>query len=467
MDKINNLIDSYEEEMIEAIQRLVKIKSVREDPVGNMPFGKGVQASLEEALKLSEEMGFETRSIDNYAGEATYGEGDSEIALIAHLDVVPEGSGWEYPPYSATYKDGIIYGRGVSDNKGPAIMSLFAIKALIETGEPINKKLKVIFGTNEESGMEGIKYYAKKIGTPDFSIIPDASFPVVKGEKGIMTFKLQTIFNKKMLTPNIKVVSGMAGNAVNSVPDIAELLLETGEIDLITKVIEEYNSKNEDKVEIDITQNQVKLIAKGMSAHGSRPETGKNAMSILFTSLAPIVNKSEEKMAQFIKFYNDKIAFNHHGEKIGCGFEDNQSGKLAFNPGVMSIVENAIEISVNIRFPITYTAKQIYDGLRGEIAGTSVTLIEGTDSKPYYYPDDHPMIQALMKVYQTYTKDYESTPLVLGGGTYSRVIGNAITFGPGFSWSKSNAHQPNEQAKVKDILLATKIYANTLYKLTR
>ncbi|MFP4457476.1 MAG: dipeptidase PepV [Clostridia bacterium] len=467
MKKLDKLIDSYENEIVEKIQRLVKIKSVREKPVGEMPFGQGVQKALEEALKISEEMGFETKNIDNYVGEATYGTGDKEIALIAHLDVVPEGNGWTNPPYSATYKDGVIYGRGVSDNKGPAIMALFAVKALIDSGEPINKKLKVLFGTNEESGMEDLKYYAKNVKTPDLSLVPDASFPVVKGEKGIMTFKFQTIFKQKLLTEDIRVVSGSAGNAVNSVPDYAELTLEADDLSLIRNIVENFNNNNDDTIETEIDGNKIKLVARGVSAHGSRPETGRNAMSILFDSLKPIIETSNQNIAKFIKFYNDKIAFNHHGENVGCGFEDEQSGKLAFNPGLMSIVENAIEVSVNIRFPITYTAHQIYDGMRGEIIDIPVTLIEGSDSEPYYYPDDHPVIKGLMDVYKDYTNDNESEPLVLGGGTYSRVIENSITFGPGFSWSQSNAHKPDEQAKVEDILLATKIYAAALYRLTR
>jgi succinyl-diaminopimelate desuccinylase len=467
MEKLDKLIDSYEDQIVESIQRLVKIKSVREEPQGDMPFGKGVQNALGEALKLSEELGFETKNIDNYVGEASYGEGEKEIALIAHLDVVPEGNGWTHPPYSATYKDGVIYGRGVSDNKGPAIMALFAIKALIESGEPINRKLKVLFGTNEESGMEDLKYYAKNVKTPDLSLVPDASFPVVKGEKGIMTFKFQTIFKEKMLTDDIKVVSGTAGNAVNSVPDYAELVLETENENLVSDIINSYNEVNEDKIEVDINEDKIKLNARGTSAHGSRPETGNNAMSVLFTAIEPIVKNSDLPIAKFIKFYIEKIAFAHHGERVGCGFEDDESGKLAFNPGLMSIVENAIEVSVNIRFPITYTAQQIYDGMREEILGIPVTLIEGSDSKPYYYPDDHPVIKGLMEVYREYTDDTDSEPLVLGGGTYSRVIDNSVTFGPGFSWSQSNAHKPDEQAKIEDILLATKIYAAALYRLTR
>ncbi len=467
MEKLDKLIDSYEEQIVENIQRLVKIKSVREEPAGEMPFGKGVQKALEEALKISEELGFETKNIDNYVGEASYGSGDKEIALIAHLDVVPEGNGWTNPPYSATYKDGVIYGRGVSDNKGPAIMALFAVKALVDSGAPINKKLKVLFGTNEESGMDDLKYYAKNVKTPDLSLVPDASFPVVKGEKGIMTFKFQTIFKQKLLTEQIKVVSGSAGNAVNSVPDRAELTLETNDLNLITNAIKKYNTNNDDTIETEVNDHQIKLVAKGISAHGSKPETGKNAISILFNSLKPIIEGSDQNIAQFIKFYNEKIAFAHHGEKVGCGFEDKQSGKLAFNPGLMSIVENAIEVSVNIRFPITYTANQVYEGMREETVDIPVTLIEGSDSEPYYYPDDHPVIEGLMEVYQEYTDDNDSKPLVLGGGTYSRVIDNSVTFGPGFSWSQSNAHKPDEQAEVKDILLATKIYAAALYRLTR
>ncbi len=467
MQKLETLIDSYYDDMVKDIQRLVKIKSVRDEPKGNMPFGEGVQKVLEEALAMSKELGFETTNIDNYAGVASYGDGEEDIAIIAHLDVVPEGDGWTHPPYSATYKDGVIYGRGVSDNKGPAIIGLYAIKALIESGVDINKKLKVIFGTNEESGMVDLKYYAKNVGTPSLSLVPDASFPVVKGEKGIMSFKFQSLMENKELTSKVRVKSGFGGNAVNSVPDYAELVLDVDDLDSFKSYIESYNSTSEDKVELIEDDTTIKLIARGVSAHGSRPETGKNANSILFKSLSDLIKESETILSTFVKLYLDKIAFYHHGEKIGCEFEDEESGKLAFNPGLMSILENAIEVAVNIRFPVTYSAKQVYQGMQKTIEGLPVTIIEGSDSSPYYHDDDNTVIKQLMSIYQDYSKDYDSKPLVMGGGTYSRVISNSYTFGPGFPWSKSNAHQPDEQASMKDIILATKIYAQTLYKLTR
>ncbi len=467
MHKLEALIDTYYEEMVENIQRLVRIKSVREEPKGNMPFGEGVQKVLEEALKISEELGFSTSNIDNYAGEAIYGDGEEDIAIIAHLDVVPEGDGWTNPPYSATYKDGVIYGRGVSDNKGPAIIGLYAIKALIESGVDINKKLKVVFGTNEESGMVDLKYYADKIGTPSLSLVPDASFPVVKGEKGIMSFKFQSLLDNKELVSGVNIVSGFGGNAVNSVPDYAELVLKVENKASFIEYIETYNQENDDKIKLEEESDNIKISAKGVSAHGSRPETGKNATSVLFNSLTDLIQDSNTILSTFIKFYVEKIAFYHHGENVGCGFEDEESGKLAFNPGLMNILENAIEVSVNIRFPVTVTATQVYDGMRKKIENLPISLIEGSDSAPYYHDDDNLVIKQLMDIYQNYSKDYDSKPLVMGGGTYSRVIDNSYTFGPGFPWSKSNAHQPDEQASMKDIILATKIYAQALYNLTR
>lgn len=467
MQIFDKLIDSYRDVMIKDIQSLVRIKSVKEAPQGDMPFGKGIQLSLEKALEIAERMGFKTENIDNYAGEASYGEGNESIAMLGHLDVVPEGNDWTYPPYAAEVHDGVIYGRGVSDNKGPAVMSLYAIKAIMDSKLPIAKELKVIFGTDEESGMTDVKYYVDKKGAPTMAITPDAGFPLIHGEKGIMTFTLVTKSENHELKKGTYLVSGNGGNAVNSVPDICKVVIKTEEKQDLIKLLEEFKEQPNFDFVWEEQADNISITTYGVSYHGSLPQNGRNAVSYMFNILGEFAKDSHTPIAEFIKLYNNRIAFKHYGEDIGCFFKDEKSGDLAFNPGIFAITAEGIEVKVNIRYPVTFTGEQVFSSIEKNIENTVVTLIRGSDSAPMYVEPDSPLVVNLMSIYREQTGDLDAKPKVIGGGTYARKLPNAVAFGPGFPGAKSNAHQPNEQYIIDDMIKATKIYAKALYKLAQ
>ncbi len=467
MEIFDQLIESYRDAMIKDIQSLVRIKSVREEATENLPFGPGPQQCLEKALEISARLGFETENVDNYVGVASYGSGDESIAMLGHLDVVPEGNDWTYPPYGAEIHGDIIYGRGVSDNKGPSIMGLYALKAVMDSKLPISKQLRMIFGTNEESGMEDVRYYVKQKGAPTLSMTPDARFPLIHGEKGIMSFKLKTSSSDFELKPGTVLVSGQGGNAVNSVPDICNITLKTDDKNSLVQILQDFKEQPNYDFVWEEQENLFSITTYGVSAHGSRPEDGRNAISYMFSILEAFVKESRAPLAEFIKLYNDKIAFRHHGEDIGCGFSDEKSGNLAFNPGILAVTETGIEIAVNIRYPVTFTGEQVFSGIEKAIEDSVVNLERLKDSPPMYLELDHPLVTTLLQIYREETGDVESKPLVIGGGTYARCLPNAVAFGPGFPGAKSNAHQPNEQLLVDNMIRATKIYAKALYQLAK
>ena len=193
-DFIDSKIDEMKDEIVESVQEIVRIKSVEGEPGENKPFGEGVNQCLEATLAIAERLGLKNKNIDGYAGHVEIGEGEEILGILCHLDVVPEGSNWTYPPYGAEIHDGKIYGRGTIDNKGPAIAALYALKAVQDSGIKLNKRVRLILGTNEESGWGCINYYLKKEETPALAFSPDAEFPVIHGEKGILTFILKKIF---------------------------------------------------------------------------------------------------------------------------------------------------------------------------------------------------------------------------------------------------------------------------------
>ena len=220
-----NLIDSYEDNIIKSTQEIIRIKSVEAEAKPNMPFGEGPYKALEKALELSKEMGFDTKNLEGYAGYAEFGEGEETVGVLVHLDVVPEGEGWTYPPYGGEIHDGKIFGRGTTDDKGPAIATLYAMKALKDSEIPLSRKIRIIFGTNEETGWGCMDYYFKHENPPTMAFTPDADFPVIHGEKGIIVFDLVQKINSNGCC-GIIVRELKGGNAPNMVPDHAEAILE-------------------------------------------------------------------------------------------------------------------------------------------------------------------------------------------------------------------------------------------------
>lgn len=461
-----NLIDSYQDNIIKSTQEIIRIKSVEGEAKPKMPFGEGPYRALEHALSLSKEMGFETKNLDGYAGYAEFGEGEETIGVLVHLDVVPEGEGWTYPPYAGEIHDDKIFGRGTTDDKGPAIATLYAMKALKESGIPLNRKIRIIFGTNEETGWGCMDYYFKHENPPTMAFTPDADFPVIHGEKGIIVFDLvQKINSNGCCGITLKELKG--GNAPNMVPDHAEAVLEVKDKTDIEEKFKSYIAEKAYPINIDIQDNIVKVIAKGISAHGSTPEKGENAISYLMDVLTYFMDGKCD-LCDFINLYNERISFKHHGENIGCGYEDDVSGKLNFNPGLIKLEGDKITLTVNVRYPIKSSAKEVYEGIRNNLAGTNMELVEGkSDTKPLYVPKDNFLVQKLMKVYKEQTGDLDSEPITIGGGTYARAMDNAVAFGPMFPGQGDVAHQKDEYISIEHLMKITKIYAQALYELAK
>jgi succinyl-diaminopimelate desuccinylase len=464
---LGKLIESYKNDIVRKTQDIVKIRSVEDEAKDGMPYGEGVNEALEYALRLSSELGFNVENFDGYAGHAEIGSGDETVGVLVHLDVVPEGEGWSYPPYAAEIHDDKIFGRGTIDDKGPAIAILYAMKAIKESGLNINKKIRIIFGTNEETEWGGITYYLKKQNAPDIAFTPDADFPVIHGEKGIIVFDLAKDVDK-MCSENVKIKSISGGNRPNMVPDSCTAILSVNtkyRSDFIKK-FEDFIKETRYKIQLVDNGEDIILKSQGVSAHGSTPQSGQNAISQLIVLLAKIID-CDCDICSFIKAYNKKIGMDYNGQSIGCGFEDDISGKLVFNVGMINVDSAEAKVTVNIRYPIKYAGQQVYDGIRAELKGTGIEVIEGEDMKPLYVSKDHELVQTLMKVYREETGDLSSEPITIGGGTYARSMKNAVAFGPLFPGQVELAHQKDECISINDLINISKIYAKALYELTK
>ncbi|EOD00915.1 dipeptidase PepV [Caldisalinibacter kiritimatiensis] len=465
--KLESLVESYKNEIVESVKKIVRIKSVEGQSRPGMPFGEGVNEALEYALKLSEKLGFKTKNFEGYAGHAEFGEGDKTIGILVHLDVVPEGDNWTYPPYGAEIHDGKIFGRGTIDDKGPAIAAMYAMKAVKESGLPINNKIRIIFGTNEESGWKGINYYLSKVDAPDLAFTPDADFPVIHGEKGIVDIVLKKKFNNKC-NDDIIIKSIKGGNRPNMVPDLCRAVIEVSDDkkDNVLNTFEQFIKNTGYNIDLEDNGNTLIVVSKGKSAHGSTPEEGKNAISQLMKFLNEIVS-GECEICEFIKFYNDKIGMEYNGESIGCGLEDDVSGKLTFNVGVIDLSEDKVEVAVNIRYPIKHDKETIYNGIKEVISEMGIKIEEKDHLAPIYLPENHFLVEKLMKVYREVTGDNESKPITIGGGTYARAMDNAVAFGALMPGQEELAHQKDEYISIEHLMDITKIYAKALYELVK
>lgn len=465
MELIETKIDEMKEDIIRSTQELIRIKSVEEEAKPGMPFGEGINRALEYVLDLSNKLGFETKNVDGYAGHAQYGKGDEIVGVLVHLDVVPEGKGWTYPPYGGEIHEGRIYGRGAIDNKGPAIAALYALKALKEAGIEAKRRIRVIFGTDEESGWEGIKYYFKKEEIPLCGFSPDAEYPIINSEKGIIIFKMRKVFNTEGENGiSIEYIKG--GTRANVVPDYCEakLTVDEGLKDEIRDKFESFIEKTGYKMEI-ISEGQKGLIIKsyGISAHGSLPEKGKNAICQLIMFLNTL-NTTKGDASDFISFLAENIGMEFYGQSLGVGLHDEISGKLILNVGVIDFDKKQGTVEINIRYPIRFTCDDVMNRIRERTSEAGIEVIDISDNPPLYVPEDNFLVQKLKKVYEEVTGQ-KAELISIGGGTYARAIKNAVAFGPLFPGKPELAHEKDENIEIDDLILNAKIYAKALYEL--
>jgi len=459
-------IKKLEPEIIKSIQEAVRIRSVEEEPLPGKPFGSGPFEALDYMLKLGEGMGFETKNLDGYAGHIDFGEGDETVGILAHVDVVPEGDGWTYPPYGGEIHGGKIYGRGTMDDKGPAVIALYAMKTLADSGVLPKRRIRLILGANEESRWECMKHYFENEEPPTMAFTPDADFPVIHGEKGITGFDLKFPY-RGTEGCDITLMDIKGGNATNMVPDRAWATLNVKDKEMFNTQFKGYAKDKDFTIELEETEGGFKVTALGKSAHGSTPEKGENAISCLMDFLG-FVYSGQCPVCRFINFYNERIAFRHHGEGIGCALEDELSGKLNFNPGLISYDGENIKLSVNVRYPISSSAEEVFSGIRENIKNTPVELIQkDLDSRPLYVPKDNELVETLMRVYREQTGDMDSEPITIGGGTYARAMDNAVAFGPVFPGQEELAHQKDEHITIDNVIKLTEIYSHALYELVQ
>jgi succinyl-diaminopimelate desuccinylase len=468
---IDTLIEDQKDDIINSLIELIKIKSVRSVPLPDKPFGQGVSDALKYMEKLSKSMGFSVKNYDGYALEVEYGQGAKKGYILTHLDVVPEGEGWLFPPYEGKIIDDTIYGRGCIDNKGPAISVLYALKAIKDAGVELDNTVRLIFGTAEETGMDCIKYYIEKAGYPDWGLSPDNVYPLVNAEMGIMVFKFVKQFYKNtQISDGVKVITIKGGDAANSVPDFCEALCEINrfyEKEFIDK-FEQYKKESGKNIRVEKCENRYSIKSYGLTSHGGVPQNGINAISPVIGFLDSISSDNcISNLAVFLKFINTFIGYELDGESLGIKADDGITGHTIVNLGICNIFEEQGEVTVNVRYPINANGVELIDKLKNLSNKSGIEITVVNNSEPHYVDEKSEFIKNLQCVYTEVTGK-EAKLLSSSGGTYARLLGNkAVAFGPCElgSVASGNGHKANEYISIRELMTNTKIYAKVIYKL--
>ncbi|WP_291259942.1 dipeptidase PepV [Fusobacterium sp.] len=451
----------YKDDVIKSIQGAIQIKSVMEEAKEGMPFGEGPAKALNYFVELGKDMGFEVINYDNYVATIEFGEGEEVLGILGHVDVVPEGEGWDYPPYSGALVDGRIYGRGTLDDKGPSTICLYAMKAIKESGVKLNKRVRMILGANEESGSKCMEHYfgTLKMPQPTLAFTPDSNFPVTFAEKGIVRVRLKNNYS------TLADVSLSGGNAFNSVPERCELTIPVDYLEGVSESLVAYNESREYKIECEEKNGNYHINSYGKSAHASKPYLGYNSVSALFEFLREVKVKNEE-FRSLVEFFNTCIKMDIDGKSLGVNFEDEESGKLTLNIGKTTLKDGILEICIDIRCPVKVENKKVIEIIK-ERASKFMEVELAGDTAPLYVAKDSFLVSTLMNVYKDVTGDVESQPIAIGGGTYARSVTNGVAFGALLSSQVDNMHQKNEYLEVDKIDTLLKIYVEAIYQLAK
>lgn len=458
---IKKYIDTHFDEVLKSIIEIIRIKTVKADRVGDAPYGEELKKGLNKVLEIAQGLGFKVKNLDNYIGYAEYGEGEEYIAILGHIDVVPEGdeASWSVPPYEGCVVNNQLTARGATDNKAPIISALYSLKAVVDTNPEFNKRVRIIFGTNEESGDEDIKYYLAREKEPKYAFTPDGRFPVIFSEKGIYTFS----FRKKIHWQDSKIVEIKAGTRSNIVPEKCIAKVRNISKETVETVLKKMRSLTKAEYTVNYEGDTTEIICTGVSAHASSPHKGVNALLGMYKFLNLIIGK-EDAAKGFISFISGYIGESSDGEKLGIKTVNEEVGNLTISAGITNILNDELFVKFNIRYPASIDEKTL--DLRLKTAGEKggIVFFKENHNAPLYFEKTHPLVKELQEIYVNVTERDEE-PAALGGGTYAKLMPNTVAFGPNFKEYNGKPHSFDECMDLDMLKQGMEIYARAILKL--
>ncbi len=453
--RIDSFIAENRDQLFRDLKTLIDIDSVESAPLPGAPYGAGIRKALDAALEIAARLGLKTGECDGYMGYADVeGQSERQLATIAHLDVVPAGNGWDSDPFGMIEREGWVIGRGVIDDKGPAVLTLYLAKFFREycqaTGETLPYTLRILLGCSEETGMTDIDYYLERNPMPAFCFTPDANFPVGYGEKG----GFGGLFVSRPLQGNLMDFQG--GVAGNVVPDRATAVVKT-----------EKQLTDTEQVKVERQGDCVSITGYGIGGHASMPQGTVNAIGLVVDYLLDngLCSPEENKYLNMLRVLHSCT----DGSSFGIDCVDEVFDPLTCIGGVIRMEDGVLSQSIDVRFPTAITGDELIAKSKALAATGDAEFTPSRVNRPFYIKPDSPAILALLDTYNQVTGQNKA-PFTMGGGTYARHFDNAVSFGPEDDiiplpeWV-GTMHGANEGANMEFMLQALKIYILSMAKL--
>lgn len=430
---------------VQSLCELVSIPSVsRGTPEPGMPFGKAVDDALTYTLALANRLGFpNTRSLDGYCGTIDYGEGDEMLMVMAHLDVVPAGPAWSSDPFTPEIRNGRVYGRGVIDDKGPAVSTLYALQAVKESGIPLKRRVRILLGCDEEKGWGCIDRYKQTEEDPTLAFTPDGVYPLVYSEMGIC----HTVYEKKLEHSGVHIDCGYAPNVVPGEAG-ATLPFAAQPVSLQNPAV-------------TLTTDGNTLRATGRGGHAAEPHLAQNALLALLEALAaqPLTGADLDTAASLHALLKSDL----HGEGFGLNVSDS-SGQLTLSPDILTWDETGVRITLDCRYPFSLSLEQLLDRLDKGFAPLGFTRVSFKNTDGHFIDPKSELVTTLLDVYNQCT-GLDAKPLTVGGGTYARAFKNAVAFGAEPENAPAQCHMPDESIGLDEIRFNTRVIAEAIARL--
>lgn len=438
--------EAQQNQAVEALKRLVSKPSVYDGKTvtETTPFGQGIDDALSEVLKIADEIGFHTYKDPkgNY-GYAEIGSGNETFGIIGHVDVVPTGdpNDWKHDPFDATIHDGHIYGRGTQDDKGPSMAALFAVKALVDQGYHFNKKIRFIFGTDEETLWRDMKVYNANEKPIDMGIAPDAEFPLIYAEKGLEQAYLVGPGQDNLAIDLTGAFNAVPAKAHYNGPKLAE----------VKQALSDHHFDYENDGANGIT-------VLGKSVHAMNAPEGTNAVLRLAIAL------DELFPSPTLDFLGKLFKEDATGTNLLGNIEDQQSGHLTVNISSLKITPQETRMQLDMRIPVTVNRDDLIDKLKAAVAPYELHYEAFDYLAPLYVPTDSHLVKTLMATYRDLTGD-QTKPQISGGATYARTMHNCVAYGAMLPGTPDFMHQVNENWELKSMFKAMAIYAEAIKRL--
>ena len=443
-------IYDYKDDILKDLKTLLEFKSV-----SSMKNNECTDA-LNFILDKGNEFGLITKNIDNIAGHIELGENGKLCGVLSHLDVVPDEKNWTVPPFTLTEKDNRLYGRGIADDKGAALIALYCLKILKDNNIKGVNTLRCIYGTSEEIGMNDMDTYFKKEPIPDISFTPDSEYGICYAEKGILQLK---VFMDRNNGKSLNAIR--CSNAINIVPSEAQALVYCSEVE--ADALLNLSKKIDGNFKFNETIDGLVIQSIGKSAHAMEPHKGYNAASSLVHLLGEYF--SDEELGDLCTFIKYCIGRETNGVSLGIQMRDFVSGDLTCNLGKISLNDGKAYLTLDIRYPVTMNGAKIFNQIKKVAKNKNLDVEIINHSTPLYLSKENKTIKILSKSYfdvMGCDPDLYST----GGGTYARKLGgNGVAFGPVFKTDNVNIHNADESIDIDNFFKHGEICLQTMYNL--